>query len=302
MSLATTTVARPRYEGANIRTWIGFKHFVYLVEEAVLDWFRGQGLGPRRLYHESGLGLEILDCSVQMPAVLDVDDVVSCEAVPSAPGRFTVLLRVSRDGVDVVVARAKVSVGLVREKDAPGDAAPPAPVAELVVPDVAAATGTPDVLELPPGVDPAVALAGAFVWPWKARYFHCHYSDRVQHSAYVRALEEVVDRFLADRGISVGRMLAERGWIPVVSRARVRLLADARMEETVFTTFRVDDVLKNLTYDGQSDSWVERDGRLLRVATARILHGYAVSRGPRAGQLAELDDEVVALLCGGAGE
>ena len=34
---------RPSYEGANIRTWVGFKHFMYLVEESVLAWLRGSG-------------------------------------------------------------------------------------------------------------------------------------------------------------------------------------------------------------------------------------------------------------------
>ena len=33
---ATVVHAYPAYEGANIRTWIGFKHFMYLVEQAVL--------------------------------------------------------------------------------------------------------------------------------------------------------------------------------------------------------------------------------------------------------------------------
>ena len=62
----TALTCRPRYEGANIRTWIGFKHFMYLVEEAVLHWFRERGLGPQRLYHEYGLGLEIVrPCSTQ---------------------------------------------------------------------------------------------------------------------------------------------------------------------------------------------------------------------------------------------
>ena len=42
---------RPRYEGANICTWIGFKHVNYLVEEAVLAHFRsrrGAGRGAVR--------------------------------------------------------------------------------------------------------------------------------------------------------------------------------------------------------------------------------------------------------------
>jgi acyl-CoA thioesterase FadM len=122
----------------------------------------------------------------------------------------------------------------------------------------------------------------------------------VQHSAYVRALEEVVDRFLADRGRSVGRMLGERGWIPVVSRVRVRMTADAHMEEDVRTTFAVTDVLKDVTWEGQMDCHVDRAGGPVRVATARILHGYAISRGPDAGRMAQLDPATIAALSTGA--
>src|ERR671922_138859 len=96
----TTTVVtgRPRYEGANIRTWIGFKHFVYLVEEAVLHWFRERDLGARRLYHDFGLGLELVDVSVQLPAYLEVDDEVTAAVSEERLGRLSV--RLSGDGED----------------------------------------------------------------------------------------------------------------------------------------------------------------------------------------------------------
>lgn len=272
---------RPRYEGANIRTWIGFKHFMYIVEEAVLDWFRANTPGPHRLYHEHGLGLEIVDASVQLPSVLEVDDEVRAEVEPRAPGRFEVRLYTDRP-----VLRGKVTVALAREADPP---------------DRRPYDGEPRPVDLGDG-EPVAGLPGApatFRWDWRAPYFYCHYSDRVQHSAYVRALEEVVDRFLADRGISVGHMLADRGWIPVVSRARVRLLGAAHMEETVHTTFTVEDILRDTMFDGRMDCYVRRGDGYARVATATILHGYAISRGPDAGGLARLDDVVVKALTGG---
>jgi acyl-CoA thioesterase FadM len=242
-----------------------------------------------------------VDCSLLLPRVLHVDDQVTAEAVSVGGGRFTVRLFTGSD--HVVICRAKVSVALVRERDAQAHE----PLSELDFPIVDALTPidleSSSHLELPTGSDPLAALVqrspGTFGWSWRVPYFYCQFSDRVAHSGYVRALEETVDRFLDARGISVGRMLTERGWIPVVSRSRVTLLNDAHMEETMLTTFRVHDIWRHLTYDGQMDCYVVRDGRLVPVATARIQHGYAVSRGPAAGRLADLDETVLAALTAG---
>ncbi|MCM3807317.1 hypothetical protein ND808_15760 [Streptomyces sp. DR7-3] len=111
-------------------------------------------------------------------------------------------------------------------------------------------------------------------------------------------MEEVVDRFLADRGISIRTMLVERGWIPVVSRARVHMLADALMEETLHTVFTVQEIVKDVMYTATFDTYVHRDGRLVHTATGTIMHGYAVSRGELAGTLAEFDDTTRAALLG----
>ncbi|MET8307401.1 thioesterase family protein [Micromonospora sp. NPDC005173] len=291
---SVTLSARPGFEGANIRTWIGFKHFAYLVEQGVLRWFREHGHGPGRLYHEHGVGLSIRDCSLLLPAVLDVDDEASVVATPAANGRFAVRMSVRRDA-DVTVCRARVRVALVREADVPHRAPLPAELSGLVEEPAA---GEPGVAA---GTDPAEtlrAVGAGFVWPWRVPYFYCQYSQRMQHSGYVRLLEEVVDRYLADRGVSVGRMLRERGWIPVVSRARIEVLGDAHLDEPMWITFTVTDVLKDVTYDARMDCHVLRAGRLVRVATASILHGYAVSRGPEAGRLATLDPDTVAALTG----
>jgi len=282
-----------RYASANVRTWIGFKQFMYLVEEAVLTWFRQRDLGPQHIYHEYGAGLEIVDSSVLLPAVLEIDDQVDARVEWLGRGRFGVRLTVARGAEPVTVLRGKVKVALVTERTAPDGAigaAMPEFLTPLVVPDVAAIAGP--VLPSPTN-EP-------FNWNWRARYFHCHFSDRVQHGSYVAALEEVVDRFLADRGLSVPRLLAERGWIPVVSRARVRLLADAVMDEEIQTSFTVTDVFKNRAFDGRMDSHVTSPQRpphaARHVATAQILHGYAVSRGEFAGSLAELDPQTVEAL------
>ncbi|MGO9960057.1 MAG: thioesterase family protein [Solirubrobacteraceae bacterium] len=300
---ATSVPRRPSYEGSNIRTWIGFKHFTYLVEAAVLDWFRSRQLGPQLLYHTFGLGLEIVDCSIQLPALLEVDDLVCAEVAPAGAGTFAVRLRILRGERSVLGLRGKVTVALVTEAGAPGHAPPPSSLAELVTdgaraPELAAVTTIP--LAGASAAEKLEELAGtAFRWDWRARYFHCHFSDRVQHSAYTRALEEVVDRFLADRGISIRTLLEDRGWIPVVSRARVQLAGDARMEELIHTTFVVDEILKDRAFDATMMCYVERGGELVAVARGTILHGYAASRGEHAGALVELDPEFQSILLGG---
>lgn len=307
----TTTLGRPRYEGANIRTWIGFKHFLYLVEEAILEYFRERGLGPHVLYHRHGLGLEIVESSVQLPATLQIDDEVRASLLPETPrpgqgAPFAVKLSVAGDGSTVTVLHGRVRVGLVRERDAPGTQPVPAFLEPYVASEVAAlagrATAEPPAIAVPTGVRDALVPPGsnAFLWSWRIPYYYCHFSDRLQHSGYVRALEEVVDRFLDDRGISIRTMLDERGWIPVVSRARVRMLADAHMEEVVHTVFTVEGILKDVLYDARMDCYVRRGDRLVHTASATILHGYAISRGERAGQLARFGDSTTGALLGGA--
>jgi acyl-CoA thioesterase FadM len=286
----TTMRSRPRYEGANIRTWIGFKHFMYLVEEAVLQWLRERGAGAQRLFHECGLGVEIVDSSVQLPALLELDDEVVAEVAERSPGHLLVTLHIDRPGGRVLALRGNVTVALVRESAAAAAADPPAWLAPLVCDE-------PRARLRDPGERPRLDAA-TFSWCWRARYFHCHFSDRVQHSAYVRALEEVVDRFLADRGMSIATLLAERGWIPVVSRARVQVLAAAHMEEVIETTFVVDEILRASAFDATMDCHVQRAGQRVHVATARILHGYAMSRGDDAGSLVTLDPATQATLLG----
>src|SRR6266540_1380384 len=285
-TIASPTVlyGRPAYEGANIRTWIGFKHFMYLVEQAVLQWLRDQGTSARTLYLEHGLGVEIVDCSIQLP--------------------------VNRGGAEVTVLRGKVTLALVRERTAPAHRPAPDALAGFEVADLAEASTVaradrlrlPDRLRLADGESVESVFGNdprTFVWSWRAPYFYCHFSDRVQHSGFVRALEEVVDRFLADRGISVGRLLAERSWIPVVSRARVQLVEAAHMEETIHTVFTVVDILRGVMFDARMSCYVQRGAELVPVATAQILHGYAIAAGDGAGGLAELDGEVSRALTGG---
>jgi acyl-CoA thioesterase FadM len=294
-------VGWPRYEGANIRTWIGFKHLLYLVEESLLRFLRRQGLGPHRLFLEHGVGLQIVDFSVQLPRPVYIDDEITAEVREQTPARYRVTLRALRGSEDPVVVRARVTIALIEEPAAPGSAPLPGRFRAFAVPSTSA-LGAGEDIQLAPATDARTALAaahaGATTWTWRARYFHCHYSDRVQHSAYVRALEEVVDRFLTERGLSVRTMLESRGWVPVVSHARVRLFADAHMEDDIHTCFMAGEIIKDAAYDGRMECYVERGGQLVHVSTGEILHGYVHSDGARAGALVTLDERTKAALRG----
>lgn len=305
---AVSIATHPRYEGANIRTWIGFKHFMYLVEEAVLEYFREQGHGVQAMFRDYGLGLEILDCSAQLPHALEVDDDVTVRVAPAPRQRdgrgaaFLAEIITHPLGAPVTALKAKVRVALVREADSSARTAVPEILRPYVADTLEAVTDPHDSLEIHPDQSPADVLtpagSGAFLWSWRAPYYYCHFSDRVQHSAFIRTLESVVDRFLHERDLSIGDLMRERAWIPVVSRARVRLHAPAHMEETIHTVFQVEDILLDTTYTAVMQCWVQRGDQLVLVASGTIMHGYAISRGEHAGTVARLDEATQAALLG----
>src|SRR5690606_2511172 len=95
----TVLEIRPRYEGANIGTWIGFKHLNYLVEEAVLEHLRRTGTSPPDLYHDHGLCVDLVDIDTRILRALRVDDLAIAEVTPAEPGalRFKVAIRPDAD-------------------------------------------------------------------------------------------------------------------------------------------------------------------------------------------------------------
>ena len=305
---ATPYRGRPRFEGANISTFIGFKQFMNLAEDAVLEHFRVNGAGPQKLFADHGIGMEIVDTSVRLTATLHADDEVTGQvtALPAKPGQplgFSVKMSAVRPEGPVAVLNGKLRVALIDEKEAGGTEPLAGDLRPAVYPDVAAAAGEgPAPVPAPDG--PAAALAGpgtnGFLWSWTVPYFFCHYYTRLQSSGYVKLLEEVVDRYLDHAGLPITGLLAQRDWIPVVSRARVQLHTDAFMGETLHTTFTVDDVIKDTVFTATVHFHVLRDGQLVRTATATIMHGYVLARGPVAfADLVVLDDATQRMLLEG---
>jgi acyl-CoA thioesterase FadM len=310
----TIVERRPRFEGSNICTWIGFKHVMYLVEEAILEHFRRCGSVPRRLFEEHGLGVEIVSSSVRILHALHMDDLVRIEVTPKTnpSGReliFGVQMFVNRDGAELKSLTGKVKAILLQDRYC--------------------AAATPDVNGLSPYVFPAPDRAGAvrggnrpvsgrgvnaaddelirqvvppdsnsFVWKWRVPYFYCHFTERMQHSGYLRLMEEVVDLFLEDRGISIWKMLESRRWIPVVPNARLEILSEALMEETIYTVYTVENIFKDVTYTSRMDCYVPRSGSLVHTATGQITHGYAEILNRRDWALVNFDEYTLAALRG----
>ena len=146
----------------------------------------------------------------------------------------------------------------------------------------------------PPG-----ATAGSFVWKRRIPYFYCHFMDRLQHSGYVRLMEEVVDLFLAERGISIRAMLERRSWIPVVAEAGLEILREARLEEEICTVFTVRHVYKGRLYSAALDWYVARGAEWVQTARGRIVHGYAQIPQRGVMKLVPLDVPVLDALGGG---
>lgn len=313
----TTTTVKPRFEGSNICSWIGFKHVMYCVEEAVLEHFRAHDLAPRPLYEEKGLCLEIVNSDVRILHALHMDDSVQVRVLPRTKPdateiRVGIELMVERDGKELKALTGTVDV-IFRLDDSVVTAHAGAAVGD---PRVARYTysriqrgerkSIPSVnLTREPGVvSPSVLTAlgtdktNSFVWKWHVPYFYCHYNDRMQHSGYLRLMEEVLDLFVADRGISIRTLLENKKWIPVVPGANLQILDEALMEETIYTVFTVEDIFKDTIYKSRMDCYVERHGGLVHTATGHITHGYAVVDSRRDWSLVQFDAEVVAALRG----
>jgi acyl-CoA thioesterase FadM len=301
---------RPRYESANISTYIGFKNFMLLAEDAVLQHLRELGYGAQRLFERHGLGTTVAHSSMRLTATMHTDDQVVAHVVPVAakPGQgaaFDVKLTTRRDGgsEDVKLLNGRVRVQFVTEKDGTGTEPVPAELAPFVVAEVAG-DGAGEPVAAAGEAQVAAALAAAsgndFVWAYKIPYYACHYYTRIQSSAYVKLLEEAVDRYLEHVGLPITGLLAQRDWIPVVSRARVDLHADAFMGEELLITFAVDDVIKDTLFTARMEARVLRGDRLVHVASATIMHGYVMARGETAfTEVIELDAATQAALLAG---
>ena len=314
---STMVALRPRFEGSNICSWIGFKHVMYLVEEGVLDYFRQANLVPCRLFEEHGLCLEIVDSGARILHALHMDDLAEIEVMPAARPdptglRLNVNVYLQRKGQRVKAVVAKVVVVFKLDDSPVTNSVAPKPLSQLAaytVERISRASSRQDLAKTDFAVERGVtnpeddvvrqlnaSAANVFVWKWHIPYFYCHFTERMQHSGYLRLMEEVEDLFLADRGISIRQMLHEKKWIPVVPQARVEILEEAYMEEKIYTVYTLENVYREYTYTHRMDCYVVRDGRVIHTATGSITHGYAVINSRQDWSLVEIDADSLAAI------
>ena len=240
---STATTLRPRFEGSNICTWIGFKHVNYVVEEAVLDHFRAAP-GPARASctRRHGLGVDIVDMDTRILHALHM----------RRRGRRDRARR-TRDAERPALqpcgssSTATAPAGQGGHREGPGRCcagttgrrrtpADPPPAGSSSRPWTRSGGRPGGGRDRRRGIDPVgrgtVTRDGpgglrtgdgpAFAWSWRIPYFYCHFTERLQMSGYLRQMEEVVDLFLAERGISIRTLLDEPDWIPVVPHSGSR--------------------------------------------------------------------------------
>lgn len=313
----TTYTTYPRFEGSNISTWIGFKHVMYMMEEALLQHFRENGYAPQRLYEEYGLCFEIVDAAARILHAVHMDDRVfievnSLDSSDQKELRHKIEAFVEKDDKRLKVASSKTRVLLRRDSQAAAKNTIPQllerfshndihrPEKDAHLPTTLTTSRSAEFETSDADIVKRLTSAesNAFVWRWRVPYFYCHFTERLQHSGYLRLMEEVVDLFLASRGLSIRTMLDTRHWIPVVPSAQVEILREAFMEETLYTVYHVEDIFKGLTYTARMECYVLRNNELVHTATGRIVHGYAKILGPSEWELISFDEATIAALRG----
>jgi acyl-CoA thioesterase FadM len=304
-----------RFEGCNINTYIGFKHVMYLAEEAIISFFRDHGIRPRDLYEDHGICFDLVDHSIRILHGLKIDDLVEIEIQPKKTENkemvFAFRMFVPRPSDRLKVAAGTLAVQFKQHDSVPEIENVPAEIAPFLVTKLDRTGGVkaPRVPEFDPSqgrgvVQPHDDLIkqvydpddNVFVWKWHIPYIYCHYSKFMQMSGYIRLMEEVADLFWADRGISIYTYLDTRQWIPVVPSAKISMLRDAIMEETIYTVFKMDFIFRDATYTHTMDCYVERDGTLVHTASGEITHGYAKNVSRREWKLVSFDEVTVDAL------
>ena len=289
-----STSLRPHSEGNNVMSWIGFKHIMYMAEEAVRDHFRQSGLGFRKLIEDYGLILEAVEAEGRILQALKLDEVatVQVEPQPDQAGGllFQIRMHVERDGRAVKTYSGRVRMALRADRSLGLEARAQRP-AELErwtwqSPPTAARKPFASLADGAPRLD----------WQLRAPYFYCHGNDHLKLAGCLRLLEEADARFCEQQGIGVGSLLRERRWIPAVPAAKVRFLDEVLIDEELHVVYRVVEIVKTLLYRCEMDVFAKRGDAHEHVVAGEIVHGYAEITSHADWGMVNLDDRILSAL------
>lgn len=283
-------------EGANIRTWIGFKHFEYVVSDAIAEMLASIGFSSRTLAlsgvraHVIGSKASlsnVIECGDDITVVLDSERVVDEHhlAFDATIINESVKNRALK-GTYVVKVESFIEDGLT-------GSVTPADVMGSFAAGELKNSARPRRGSLADGVADAEDV---FAVNWIVPYYYCDSSRYLAYRGHVRAIESVVDDYLTHVGLFIPEILRTRAWIPVVSRYSIDVARDVEMGTVVTTRFRVDEVLGDLAFNGSWSITAPVDGGDQVVASGVIQHGYAFSRGPAAGSMARMNPETIAQI------
>ncbi|WP_412076469.1 hypothetical protein ACLF6K_13110 [Streptomyces xanthophaeus] len=280
-------------EGANIRTWIGFKHFEYVVSDAVREYLTASGVDARQLVIDGG-SFEVVASRVALTSVIELGDRLAVRIVGLTrveTDRLSATIEIDNLRSGQLALKGRYQIVLSAPADDPERLAPVLDNLERGTLTSAAkprggslsGAGTPD----------------AFAHEWVVPYYYCERSEVLSYRGYVRTIETVVDEYLAHVGLAIPDLLAERAWIPVVAKYSIEVLAPARMGARMRTYFKVDDVIGDVVFNAGWATFTEQAGGWVCTARGEIQHGYAISRGETAGSLARLDETTIKALIRG---
>ena len=74
----------PDFEGATVRMWIGFKHFLYLAERAAYEYLATRGASPRDLFWQQGSCLQVIASSLRVRSAMMYGERVLAAVQPTA--------------------------------------------------------------------------------------------------------------------------------------------------------------------------------------------------------------------------
>lgn len=293
-----TIQLRPKIEGANVENYMGFKHLTYLMEEAIHQFFRDNLISANRLYFEFGSIFLIKFLKIEILKAVNIDDLLNITITNIDKDRnLTYKIKAtSNEDPSITFFRGEIKLQIT----------PPTKNSDLLDQNIIAINNKYEPLSIYKNIevvdDPIATLkskneySNSYILKKRIPYFYCNYTRLLQHSGYERIIEEVVDLFLEDRNISIKKMLDTRQWIPVVSKSQIEIMNHVNLEDYLYITYTVSNILIDSIYEAELDFFICVESKLVQVAKASITHGYTSLKNSEKPELVKFDQETLNAL------